>query len=57
MEFQTIDPATYEPASPEARQTTIAGTHQAYLAWRPIPEIPVHHEQSNRGKYHGSDSR
>jgi succinate-semialdehyde dehydrogenase / glutarate-semialdehyde dehydrogenase len=40
MTFQTINPAsgavvaTYEPVSPEARQTIIAGVHQAYLAWR-----------------------
>ena len=62
MKFQPINPATgeviatYEPASPEARQTTIAGTHQAWLAWR-HPGIPVHHEQTNRGEYHGNDSR
>ena len=40
MKFQTINPATgavvatYESASPEARQTIIASAHQAYLAWR-----------------------
>jgi acyl-CoA reductase-like NAD-dependent aldehyde dehydrogenase len=63
MKFQTINPATgevvatYEPASPEARQTTIAGTHQAYLAWRHPGNPGSLREQTNRGEYHGNDSR
>jgi succinate-semialdehyde dehydrogenase / glutarate-semialdehyde dehydrogenase len=42
MKFQTINPttgavvATYETVSPEARQTIIAGAHQAHVVWRHV---------------------
>ena len=62
MKFQTITPATDEvvatyepprqkrgrPPSPARIKPSLRGA---------IRGIPVRHEQTNRGEYHGNDSR
>jgi hypothetical protein len=62
MKFQTINPATGGSSPPTSRPRQKRGRPPSPARIKPILRgairgIPVHYEQTNRGDYHGNDSR